>query len=167
MMVVSNLMWLQFPILMWLRWLSTLCASPGPTSPAASSPPPCWDSSPTPRSSFTLTTSTIGGRKVAKCVVDDVRDGGHKHIYIEVITFSNSRDQWQRFQWRWCWCWCQPKCWCWRINYSAGADWLITRFMGSLTALLVLASMMPVFTGDLPKASYTKVFQEFHMDLPP
>ena len=31
------------------------------------------------------------------------------------------------------------------------------RFMGSLTALLVLASMMPVFTGDLPKASYTKV----------
>ena len=39
--------------------------------------------------------------------------------------------------------------------------------MGSLTALLVLASMMPVFTGDLPKASYTKVFQEFDMDLPP
>ena len=33
----------------------------------------------------------------------------------------------------------------------------IIRFMGSLTALLVLASMMPVFTGDLPKASYTKV----------
>jgi len=31
------------------------------------------------------------------------------------------------------------------------------RFMGSLTALLVLASMMPVFTGDLPKASYTKL----------
>merc|ERR1712037_666766 len=30
-------------------------------------------------------------------------------------------------------------------------------FMGSLTALLVLASMMPVFTGDLPKASYTKL----------
>ena len=29
--------------------------------------------------------------------------------------------------------------------------------MGSLTALLVLASMMPVFTGDLPKASYTKM----------
>ena len=44
---------------------------------------------------------------------------------------------------------------------------MITRFMGSLTALLVLASMMPVFTGDLPKASYTKVFQEFDMDLPP
>ena len=33
----------------------------------------------------------------------------------------------------------------------------IPRFMGSLTALLVLASMMPVFTGDLPKAAYTKV----------
>ena len=29
--------------------------------------------------------------------------------------------------------------------------------MGSLTALLVLASMMPVFTEGLPKASYTKV----------
>ena len=36
----------------------------------------------------------------------------------------------------------------------------IIRFMGSLTALLVLASMMPVFTGDLPKASYTKVMQD-------
>ena len=36
--------------------------------------------------------------------------------------------------------------------------------MGSLTALLVLASMMPVFTGDLPKASYTKVFDEFDDD---
>jgi len=31
------------------------------------------------------------------------------------------------------------------------------RFMGSLTALLVLASMMPVFTEGLPKASYTKL----------
>ena len=36
----------------------------------------------------------------------------------------------------------------------------IIRFMGSLTALLVLASMMPVFTGDLPKASYTKVLHD-------
>ena len=36
--------------------------------------------------------------------------------------------------------------------------------MGSLTALLVLASMMPVFTGDLPKASYTKVFHQFDYD---
>ena len=33
----------------------------------------------------------------------------------------------------------------------------MSRFMGSLTALLVLASMMPVFTEGLPKASYTKV----------
>ena len=32
----------------------------------------------------------------------------------------------------------------------------MARFMGSLTALLVLASMMPVFTEGLPKASYTK-----------
>merc|ERR1719397_328703 len=31
------------------------------------------------------------------------------------------------------------------------------RFMGSLTALLVLASMMSVFTSDLPNTSYTKV----------
>ena len=36
--------------------------------------------------------------------------------------------------------------------------------MGSLTALLVLASMMPVFTGDLPKASYTKVMDKFDDD---
>ena len=42
-------------------------------------------------------------------------------------------------------------------NHHDDVDTLITRFMGSLTALLVLASMMPVFTGDLPKASYTKV----------
>ena len=28
--------------------------------------------------------------KVAKCVVDDVGDGGHKHTYIEVKTFSSS-----------------------------------------------------------------------------
>ena len=36
--------------------------------------------------------------------------------------------------------------------------------MGSLTALLVLASMMPVFTGDLPKASYTKVLHDVDGD---
>ena len=40
----------------------------------------------------------------------------------------------------------------------------IIRFMGSLTALLVLASMMPVFTGDLPKASYTKVLHDVDGD---
>ena len=40
----------------------------------------------------------------------------------------------------------------------------IIRFMGSLTALLVLASMMPVFTGDLPKASYTKVLHDVDLD---
>ena len=40
---------------------------------------------------------------------------------------------------------------------SAHLKVFMARFMGSLTALLVLASMMPVFTEGLPKASYTKV----------
>ena len=43
------------------------------------------------------------------------------------------------------------------LQFDFGYLQIFLRFMGSLTALLVLASMMPVFTEGLPKASYTKV----------
>ena len=47
------------------------------------------------------------------------------------------------------------------LQFDFGYLQIFLRFMGSLTALLVLASMMPVFTEGLPKASYTKVNLSF------
>ena len=43
------------------------------------------------------------------------------------------------------------------FHYNLITNIWCTRFMGSLTALLVLATLESVFTADLPKASYTKV----------
>ena len=101
------------------------------------------------------------GSYITSCFIPTAMLGllAYSTFFIHIDDF-NDRCLW----WWYSWCFDHPPLHAHRSPWNDLRHSDIIRFMGSLTALLVLASMMPVFTGDLPKASYTKVFHQFDDD---